>query len=228
MRQWAALVVATTSVTSCGGSASPRHLSGTAAAYVLTIDQVRDAGFITIEPVAATGAAQLVVDDELRAHQLEGAGLRDAARVRYFRTVTDLRSTNGPVDITATVAFFEDEPTASHALSLTVASIEAKTGEQAVSTGDLGDEAHADQITAADDSGTSLVQFTVQWRIANVLNQLTIRGRAGGTRIADALRLAHRQLDNEFARQTPLSTPTPLATATPSRDPHPAGTPTPR
>jgi hypothetical protein len=75
--------------------------------------------------------------------------------------------------------------------------LDTADGAAAVSTGPLGDEAHADSIVRSTPGGLQAVQITLEWRNSNVLNLLVVRGRYGGTRLDDALVLAHRIDDRE-------------------------------
>jgi hypothetical protein len=43
------------------------------------------------------------------------------------------------------------------------------------------------------------VQITLEWRVANIINVLVVRGRYGGTRLDDALTLAQRVTPAEQA-----------------------------
>ena len=62
-----------------------------------------------------------------------------------------------------------------------------------MSAGPLGDEAHADSLVMTAPDGVQAVQVTLEWRVANLVVVLIARGRYGGTRLDDALVLAHRQ-----------------------------------
>jgi len=64
------------------------------------------------------------------------------------------------------------------------------------SAGVLGDEAHADQLMSVSPQGVQLVEVTLTWRVDNLVAQLVVRGRDGGTGLSDALILAHAQASN--------------------------------
>jgi hypothetical protein len=55
------------------------------------------------------------------------------------------------------------------------------------------------------------VEITVEWRVNNLLDILVVRGRYGGTRLDDALLLAHRQTVPELGLSTPTSRQSPSA-----------------
>ncbi len=51
--------------------------------------------------------------------------------------------------------------------------------------------------TASAADGTKVVQVTVLWRSRNLVNEMAVRGRLGGTGLGDAIDIAHRQSDGE-------------------------------
>jgi hypothetical protein len=211
----AVVVGALGGIAACGEAQGPARFSAMPAAYLLAIDQLREAGFQAVDPPGPISAAAFSGDGS-RGSEATREGLDAAARVRFFRPVSDVSTTNGPIDVTAFVARFRDATGASHVLGADVAARETRPGEHAVSTGPLGDEAHADEVTVADQRETTLVQYTVEWRQGNLLNVMVVRGRYGGARITDAVALAGGQVDRELGSVTPPPTGTATATAGPS------------
>jgi len=125
------------------------------------------------------------------------AGFEAASTVRYTRTA-DFATSNGPLDITSTVERFATPSGAADAYKRDLPALDAADATP-LSTGPLGDAAHADAVVRDTPGGQQAVQITVEWRVANLLNILIVRGRYGGARLADALTLAHRQTANESA-----------------------------
>jgi len=199
----------------CAGAAAPQLFEAQPSSYLLTIDELQNAEFQIIEGPGAIDAAA-VGGDPATGARLAGFGLEAAADVRFFRDVSDVATSNGPLDVTASVARYRDANGATEAFALGIRQTEGHAGEQPVSTGPLGDAAHADQVSAKDASGTILMQFTVTWRLGNLVNVVIIRGRYGGARITDALTLADAQVNNELGEVTfaPTPSPTPSPTAT--------------
>jgi hypothetical protein len=163
---------------------------------VLRLDQLPAAGFVadaSPHPVDATtlsGRAEVV-------SALRSAGLSGAAGAHYVRPVPVLATANGPLDVVATVIAFVATGGAHDAMGRLVAELDGRPGAGAVSAGDLGAESHAVTETATAADGTRVVQVTVIWRVANLVNEMAVRGRDGGTGLGDAVIVAHRQADGE-------------------------------
>ena len=137
-------------------------------------------------PVALAGG------DQQAASRLSDVGFDAAASVSFARTI-DFATSNGPIEVIDTVARFAGDDGARAWFSADTKRRDGQSGEVAMSTGSLGDEAHADSLVATAPDGLQAVQVTVQWRVANVVVLLQVRGRYGGTRLNDALILAHKQ-----------------------------------
>lgn len=170
--------------------------------YLLTIDQLATPDFTVIEPARLVDPATLAGGDSKAQHQLHDDGFNAAATVRFSRQV-ELGTSNGPIDIIATVESFNANGGAHHAFARDIQRLDAQAGASAISTATLGDEAHADSVVRKAPSGIPLVQITLEWRTVNVLNVLVVRGRYGGTRLDDALLLAHRIASNEIPAASP-------------------------
>jgi hypothetical protein len=117
--------------------------------------------------------------------------------VRYFRAVPELGTANGPVDVRSTVLRFGSAGAGHDAYGAMTRHTDAVPSMVAVSAGVLGDEAHGDVIESVSPAGVRLVEATVTWRVANLVSVLVVRGRSGGTGLADALLLAHAQAAGE-------------------------------
>jgi len=186
----------------CGSSAasspSPTTmLTKPASAYLLGLDQLKAAGFVAVEAAHSVDAGQLGVGDSTLAAALTSAGLQDAATARWFRSVPQLSTSNGPIDVRSTVLRCSSTAAAHNAYAALTRHTDAVPSMVAESTGPLGDEAHADEIGSVASDGTRLIEFTVTWRTANLVSVLVARGREGGSGLIDALILAHAQAAGE-------------------------------
>jgi hypothetical protein len=197
MRGFALLAVACAALTACGSEAGAGPLSGDPAHYLVRLDQFVSADFSVYVASHPVAAAALASGDTSLQQQLTQAGFQAASTVRYTRTA-DFATSNGPLDVTSTVERFAASSGAAGIFTHDVAARDA-SGETPLSTGPLGDAAHADTVVRDTTSGVQAVQITLEWRVANVINVLVIRGRYGGARLGDALTLAHRQTANETA-----------------------------
>ncbi|HEV7678373.1 MAG TPA: hypothetical protein VGQ42_07380 [Candidatus Dormibacteraeota bacterium] len=123
--------------------------------------------------------------------------MRDAATVRFFRSVPVLATSNGPVDVGSTVMRFPDSAAAHAAYAAQTKHTDAVAGILPESAGALGDEAHAGELAQTAGDGTPVVEVTVTWRTANLVSTLVVRSRQGGVPLGDALILAHSQAAGE-------------------------------
>jgi hypothetical protein len=172
-------------------------LTGSATRYLLQVDDLAAPGFTVAEAARPTTAAEIAGRDSVLAGALRDGGLQAAAAVRYIHAEPHLATANGPLDVVSTVELFADAGGAAAAYSAGVRHADAVDGAQVVSTGTLGDAAHADMVVAVAPDQTQVVQFTVTFRVANAVNVLVTRGRLGGTAIADALIIARNQVGRE-------------------------------
>ena len=172
-------------------TADPAH-------YLVKLSDLPSPDFTVNTPAHAADAAELAGNNATRAVRLTQDGVQAGAMVRYFRAV-DLATANGPIDVVNTIERFATAAGAGAAYHADVQDLDAPTGAAPISTGGLGDEAHAVSLVRAATSGVQAVQITLEWRVANVVNILVLRGRYGGTRLDDALVLAHRITTRELA-----------------------------
>jgi hypothetical protein len=195
--------VVTVAVCSCGasGSVGQPQRTGSPLHYLLTIDQLATPDFTVVEPPHSVDAATLTRGDVTQQRSLKDQGFAAAASVSFFRQA-DLATSNGPLEVIATVESFGSPDGAHHIYGADTQRRDASQGESPVSTGSLGDEAHADTEVSTAPSGIPAVQITIEWRVANLIDLLVVRGRYGGTRLADALLLAHRMTTGEDAPQS--------------------------
>jgi hypothetical protein len=163
---------------------------------VLKLDQLPAAGFVADTAPQAVAASMLSSDTSVVAG-LGRDGLQGVATAHYVRPQPELATANGPLDVVATVATFASAAGAHTAMGVLAGAADSRPGAGAVSAGDLGAESHAVTETATAPDGTRVVQVTVIWRVANVLNEMAVRGRLGGTGVGDAVVIAHRQADAE-------------------------------
>jgi hypothetical protein len=178
-----------------GAAAGVATVTATPLHALLGIDQLGDPGF-TVYTAPHQESAVQVAGSAAGASRLDADGWLSAASVRYTRQ-EDFSVADGPVDVISTAERFASAGGAAAAFSDAVASLDAMPGVTQISTGPLGDAAHAVQLVRPLPTGLSAVQYTVEWRVANMLNVLVIRGRNGGTSIEDALGLCYAQDDNE-------------------------------
>jgi hypothetical protein len=165
---------------------------------LITIDQLVAPNFTVLSPAMHVGATTLAGGDATMESALIAGGLQSAASVEFQRTI-DFGTSNGPIDIVATVERFAGAGGASSAYSANVRRLDAVQGAVPTSTGPLGDEAHSISVVRTASDGLQAVEITVVWRVANLVNIIIARGRYGGTRLDDALVLAGVQTQNESA-----------------------------
>jgi hypothetical protein len=174
------------------GSDSPALSTTDPLRSLLTIDQLVAADFTVSVAAVHVNATTLAGGDSTLATALSSDGLRTAASVEYQRGV-DFSTSNGPIDVVATVERFGGIMGASSAYGATVAHLDAIQGAVPASTGPLGDQAHAISVVRSTPAGIPAVEITVVWRTGNLVSIIVARGRYGGTRLDDALALAGLQ-----------------------------------
>jgi hypothetical protein len=173
----------------CGEAAAPSLLRGEPATYLLTVDQMVSPDFTV----------------DVAPHQLAAGAYVAAAAEEFFRSTGSLADSNGPVQVRDTVEAFSSTTSAATTLAADSARLDAVAGATAISTGPLGDQAHATAVTAATSASVRAIEITVEWRVENLVDIIVVRGREGGTRLADALVLAHRQTVIELGLATPVN-----------------------
>jgi hypothetical protein len=193
----ALLIPAAAGLAACGSSPAAPTLARSATAYLLTLDRLAAPGFTVVEPARAISADTVADGDAAFTTALHGAQLQDAATARFFRSVPVLATANGPVDVSSTVMRFATAAGAHTAFAAQTTHTDAVPGMLPESAGALGDEAHADERDQTASDGTPVVEVTVTWRTTNLVSTLVVRGRQGGTRLGDALILAHSQAAGE-------------------------------
>lgn len=190
---------AASALAGCGGGAAapaPVVLHGAPVSYVLPLDRLPAAGFIAAPGPQRVDAAALSSQTAVQS-ALRAAGITGVASAHYVRQVPELATANGPLDVVATVAGFGAGSGAHDAMRRLAAELDARPGAGAVSAGDLGDEFHAVTENALAPDGTRVVQVTVLWRVANLVDEMAVRGRLGGTGLGDAIAIARRQSEGE-------------------------------
>jgi hypothetical protein len=195
-------------IAGCAGPISPPPHRAAPATYLLGVDQMVSPDFSVDTAPHAVSATDIAGTDHSTAQQLTSAGLVSAAGEDLFRDVGSLALANGPVQVRDTVEEFQAADGAATVYGSDVSRLDAVKGATAVSTGSLGDAAHATTTTATAADGVKAVEITLEWRVGNLVDILVVRGRAGATRPDDALLLAHRQTVIELG----LATPSPRAT----------------
>lgn len=178
-------------IAGCGGPAAPRF-TAEPQHYLLTLNQLSTPDFMVDQQPTSVPAADVAGGNSQAVLQLDRAGFQAAASVTFSRTV-DFPTSNGPVEVLDTVERFGSSDGAHSWFGSDVKQRDRESGEVPASAGSLGDEAQADTQVATAPDGVQAVQVTLEWRVANVVVVLQARGRYGGTRLDDALALAHKQ-----------------------------------
>ena len=109
----------------------------------------------------------------------------------------DFSTSNGPIDIVATVERFAAAGGAASAYAANVHRLDAIQGAVPDVHGATRRPGAFDQRRADHTGGLQAVEITVVWRVDNLVNIIIARGRYGGTRLDDALVLAGLQTQNE-------------------------------
>jgi hypothetical protein len=190
-------------VVGCGQQAAPATLRGQPATYLLGVDQMVSPDFALDVPPHALTTADILATSGAAAAQLSAAGFVAAAGEDLFRSTGSLALTNGPVQVRDSVEVYASSSGAATVYGGDVTRLDAVRGAAAISTGALGDAAHATTMTATALDGTVVVEISVEWRVDNLVDILVVRGRNGATRLDDALLLAHRQTVTELGLSTP-------------------------
>ena len=175
----------------CGESSGPRFKADPLQ-YLLKLAQLQSPDFTIEVPATSQPAAGFASGNPTAQSQLAQAGLTGAAAVTFFRTA-DFATSNGPIEVVDSVAQFNGEDGAHQWFVTDGDRLNKEQGAQPVSTGALGDEVHATTQVATAPDGVQAIQISLEWRVANVVALLHVRGRYGGARLEDALVLAHRQ-----------------------------------
>jgi hypothetical protein len=179
-----------------GGSPTPSPVAHRAAAasYLLTLDQLHISDFTVAEPAHRVDATALAAGDSALLGSLRAAGVEDAATVRYFRQVDDLATSNGFIDVRSTVLRLAGADGAHTAFLAEEHHTDAVPHIVPESSGVLGDESHADQLVETGPDGVQVVETTLIFRNANLVELLVVRGRLGATSLGDAILLGRAQL----------------------------------
>jgi hypothetical protein len=189
------VILASMTLAACGGTATSLA-TGDPLHDLITLDQLVAPNFTVSSPAAHVDASTLAGSDVGLASALTAGGLQSAASVEYQRGV-DFSTSNGPLDVVATVMRFATIAGATRAYNANVKHLDAMSGAVPASTGPLGDEGHSVSVVRTTPGGLQAVEIDVVWRVGNLVNIIIARGRYGGTRLDDALVLAGVQTQNE-------------------------------
>ena len=190
------VVVAVAVLLSACGSDSSSLATGDPLHDLITIDQLAAPDFTVSSPATHVDASTLAGGDAALASAITAAGLQSAASVEYQRGI-DFSTSNGPIDVVATVMRFASIAGATRAYVANVKQLDKMSGAVPASTGPLGDEGHSISVVRTTPGGLQAVEITVVWRLDNLVNVIIARGRYGGTRLDDVLILAGVQTQNE-------------------------------
>jgi hypothetical protein len=180
---------------SCGSDGSSLA-TGDPLHDLITLDQLVAPDFTVSSPAVHVNASTLAGGDASLAATITAAGLQSAASVEYQRGI-DFSTSNGPLDVVATVMQFASIAGATSVYGANVKQLDALSGAVPTSTGPLGDEGHSISVVRTTSGGLQAVEITVVWRLGNLVNIIIARGRYGGTRLDDVLILAGVQTQNE-------------------------------
>ncbi len=186
-------VIVAAGLSGCDAAATSVHLSAAPTQYLVRLDQLPSPDFSVEDAAHTVDAPAFARTNTDLAATATKSGLQSAAEVRYFRSVSSFSSSNGPIDVVAFVGRFGDADGASAYYNAAINADDAAKGSSAISTGPLGDAAHASLTIANDVDGVEAVQYVIQWRTSNLVNTVLVRGRYGGTRLDDALAVAREQ-----------------------------------
>jgi hypothetical protein len=184
-------------VAACDSGSSAPQLTADPVHYLLRLGQMVSPDFTVEVPASSQPADGFAQGNAQAKAQLKRAGLTSAAAVTFIRQV-DFPTANGPIEVVDSVAAFTSSDGAHSWFTSDGTRRNSESGAAPTSTGTLGDEAHATTQVATAPDGVQAVQVTVEWRVANVVALLHVRGRYGGTRLEDALTLAHRQTSTQL------------------------------
>jgi hypothetical protein len=189
------VVAVAMALTACGSDSSSLA-TGDPLHDLITLDQLVAPDFTVSSPAAHVDASTLAGGDVALASAITAAGLRSAASVEYQRGI-DFSTSNGPLDVVATVMQFASIAGATSVYGANVKRLDAMSGAVPTSTGPLGDEGHSISVVRTTSGGLQAVEIDVVWRVGNLVNIIIARGRYGGTRLDDVLTLAGVQTQNE-------------------------------
>jgi hypothetical protein len=189
------VVAVAIALTGCGSDGSSLA-TGDPLHDLITLDQLVAPDFTVSSPAVHVNASTLAGGDASLAAAITAAGLQSAATVEYQRGI-DFSTSNGPLDVVATVMQFASIAGATSVYGANVKQLDALSGAVPTSTGPLGDEGHSISVVRTTSGGLQAVEITVVWRLGNLVNIIIARGRYGGTRLDDVLILAGVQTQNE-------------------------------
>jgi hypothetical protein len=189
------VVAVAMALTGCGSDGSSLA-TGDPLHDLITLDQLVAPDFTVSSPAVHVNASTLAGGDASLAAAITAAGLQSAATVEYQRGI-DFSTSNGPLDVVATVMQFASIAGATSVYGANVKQLDALSGAVPTSTGPLGDEGHSISVVRTTSGGLQAVEITVVWRLGNLVNIIIARGRYGGTRLDDVLILAGVQTQNE-------------------------------
>jgi hypothetical protein len=178
----------------CEGTGGTTTLDGDPGSYLLTLSQLPSPDFVVYQAVKQVGPGWL---DEASSTAVRKDGLVRAVAVEYYRNVS-FSTSNGAITLTVAVASFATTTGAAAAMIHLDTALDARAGAMPVSTGPLGEGAHA-ITTQGTVEGVGALQIIVVWRVDNLINSLVAEGRLGGLQLDQLLPVAATQTANERA-----------------------------
>ncbi len=190
---WCSLALASLLLGACGTvSAPPLSYHHGVEQYTAQLSDLDAAGFSVTSAPAAVTASSIPFVTVPRAQKLTELGLRDTAMAHYFRAVPDILFSNGPLDVISYAELFPSASAASQAFSVEGGWLTSVPTSQQVSPGPIGDEALAtveSRVTPTSEK-VIVLQYTILWRMSNIIEILYVRQRYDGNGIADAATIA--------------------------------------
>ena len=187
---------AVAALAACGAAQGGEVLLSDPAHAVLALSDLGTPGFTTLEP-PHTVTVTVCEAHSNTADQLRQNSLQLCAEARYFRYV-DAALSNGPIDVSSSVESFPTATSAAAAFAGQAATLTHAAGAEPISAGLLGDDRVAVELSRPGPASLPLVQFSVLWRVADLVAEIVVRGRSGAVRVEDAVLLAQRQTAREL------------------------------
>ncbi len=190
---WSCMALLTLMLGGCGATSSPplSYHKG-AVQYTARLADLDAAGFTVTTAPASVAADSMPFVTAQRAEKLRSLGLSSTAMAHYFRAVPDILFSNGPLDVISYAEQFPSSSAAAQAFSVEGAWIQAVPTSQQVSPGPIGDEALAtveSRVTPTSER-VIVLQYTILWRMSNIIEILYVRQRYDGNGISDAATIA--------------------------------------
>ncbi|MGC8460884.1 MAG: hypothetical protein ACP5OR_03450 [Candidatus Dormibacteria bacterium] len=190
---WFWIAVCALVLAACGTTSTPSlSYHHGAEQYTAQLSDLDAAGFTITSAPALVKSTSIPFVTITRAAKLSTLQLKSTAMAHYFRPVPDILFSNGPLDVISYAEQFPTASAASQAYSLEGNWLQAVPTSQQVSPGPIGDEALAtvqSRVTPTSER-VIVLQYTILWRMSNIIEILYVRQRYDGNGITDAATIA--------------------------------------